>query len=169
MNKRGAISQEIGFWMPRLVFLIIAAILVATVVSYFVVEEASVLQTDAEIFTQRVLYSTNGISYVDPLTSRVYPGVIDLAKFNSIKNLEDSVFYGEKSTYLGAKFVLLDMNKKLISSQVHRNNAYRRIAEQGISGKGGVEVFEKDLYVLINDKGEEKRGFLKIIVVMSRS
>lgn len=169
MNKKGTLSQEAGFWIPRLVFLIIAGMLVHTIVSFFVMDEISVLDADAEIFVHRVLNSRDGISYVDPLTNRIYPGIIDLKKFKESRRIEDSIFYGDTSTYIGAKITLKDDKGNKISEQIYKNKAYRRIAEEGMRGAGGVELRKKDIYVLIKEEDNTRKGILHIDVVISRS
>jgi len=46
---------------------------------------------EAGVFTQRIVYSPNGLSYHDPLSNKVYPGIIDLEKFNN-PILDKSIF-----------------------------------------------------------------------------
>lgn len=170
MNKKGTISEEVGFWIPRLVFTIIVSVIVYLVTGMFILSEITVQDADAEIFNQRVLSSRQGISYVDPYTNRVYPGVIDIEKFNDMSSLERAIDYGEDSTYLGAKFILLDKEKRLVSEKVYNEKAYRRIIEGGYEGKGGVEVIDKDLYVMIRDiGGNTEPGYLHSTIIVSRS
>jgi len=171
-NKKAeaTITEEMGYWIPRLVFVIITALSIYILTSIFIQTEISVLNTDAELLSDRLLYSSYGISYYDPLSNRIYPGIIDISKLKDTSILEKAIFYGDKSTYLGAKITLTDNQGNIIGESIYNNNAYRRIAEKGLKGKGGVELKEKEIYVLArDDKGNLKNTNLKISTVISRS
>ena len=56
------------------------------------------------------LYSVNGISYYDKEINRLYPGIVDLDRFNS-SILNKSIDFGEEP-HIGAKIILKNIRKE---------------------------------------------------------
>ena len=127
-------------------------------------------QAEAGTANARAYYSIDGISYFDPLSGRVYAGTIDLEKFenNSIKILQKSMDFGEDK-HLGARFILRETNGKEITSAVYNPKTFKEIARKGIAGPGGVDVVDKQLYVLVKDKTHKRGAILDITIVIERS
>jgi len=170
-NKKAQTTLNTAYWLIRLgIFLPIVTLVVILIVNAYIQKEVPVLDVDAELLIHRIINSREGISYIDPLSNRLYPGIIDITRFKEQPRLEKSIFYGDTSTYIGAKLTLTNESGNTIAEIIYNNKAYRRIAERGLRGKGGVEVREKQLYVLArNKKGELQKATLHTEVVISRS
>jgi len=103
----------------------------------------------ASLLSQRLLSSPNSLSYVDPVTGRAYPGIIDAAKLRDPdleQALAETVWYDEPA--IGAKLIIG-------TRTVYYNKAYydRYQPLVGRSGPGGArsEAFQR--VMLIRDKG----------------
>lgn len=103
MNTKGLIAFNELIWIVRIIFVVIVFVM-ATVVYFYVVNVT--FATEGEemgIFMYRLLYSPTGISQFDPLSGRVYPGVIDIQRLENNAWQESIDFDGE---YMAAKLTL---------------------------------------------------------------
>ncbi|MBT7903497.1 hypothetical protein HN587_06560 [Candidatus Woesearchaeota archaeon] len=80
-NKNALITFNILAMIPRIIFLILAMIAIVILVRLFVVGQLDIDPVIADVFEHSLLYSPGGISFHDPLTGRIYPGVIDGTQF----------------------------------------------------------------------------------------
>ena len=107
MNKQGqTISFEMLMWIPRLIYLIIVIIATMGLIFAFIVTNVNVGDVESHILMQRLQFSPEGIVKYDPVTQRVYPGVVDDGKITP-NNLKSALDGGEKE--LAARFVLIDL------------------------------------------------------------
>ena len=159
-----------GRILMRVVLTIAVLLIIILFINLYSNINMDTAEAEAETFIYRTLYSADGISYTDGVSGRVYPGIIDLSKFenNSIPLLEKSIDYGADE-HVGAKFIVKDFAGKPLASAVYNPKTHRRIAEKGIAGPGGVDVKEKQVYALIKDKDSIIKGRLEISVVVERS
>lgn len=168
LQKKGTFTFDVALWIPRLSFTIILGIILLAVLNIYVQTDISVEEAEAEIFSQRILTQPSLISYKDPYTRRVYPGIIDIQRFNDI-DFDSKLSYSKDNTYLGAKIQIYNTKKDLIAEKIFNEKAYRRIAEEGIRGKGGINVYEKDTAILIYAEGKLSNAIMHTSVVVSRS
>jgi hypothetical protein len=127
-------------------------------------------EAESEIFIHNLVYSPHGISYYDGISGRLYPGTIDLSKFtNSTAPLlqKSADFGGDR--HIGAKITVYDFAGAPLTYAVYNPLTYQRIEERGVSGIGGVDVKEKQIYVLIKDKNNFYPGKISFSVVIARS
>jgi hypothetical protein len=142
-------------------------ILFANIYSYINIDT---YEAESELFIYRAVHSPNGISYVDGVSGRVYPGIIDISKFenNSIPILQQSIDFGADN-HIGARFIVKDFTGQPLASSTYNPITFRRIAEKNIAGPGGVDVKEKQIYALIKKQGTFIPGILEMSVVVERS
>ena len=97
----------------ELIFIIIFFVALIGVTSYSIKTEFDTTEISISLFFNR-LYTSPAINYVDAITSKAYPGVIDLEKFKALKRsvasnpLERDISYGNAKVPIGAKIVLYD-------------------------------------------------------------
>lgn len=171
MKKNALITFNMLMWLPRIIFMTIVFFSIVFLTSWYARTEIQTWQTESELIAQRILYSPGGISYNDPLSNRLYPGVIDLTKFkdNSIPLLDDSLFYGTENKHIGANITIIDLKKNQLAQGIYNNIVYRRIAEKGRLGRGGVNTVEKQIYVLAKDETKTIPAIAQITIVIPRT
>ena len=157
--KKALLSFNMLMWIPRIIFMTIVIFSILLMVGSYFRFEIAISGAESELFVQRLLNSPHGISYYDPLSNRVYPGIIDLDNFDL---LNKSVFYGEQKQ-VGAKLIVKDLGNKVLSERIYNNIVYRRLAQEG---KGGVDVFRKSLYILVRNESGQIPGMLNLEVVL---
>ncbi|MBT5022088.1 hypothetical protein HON01_04645, partial [Candidatus Woesearchaeota archaeon] len=81
-NKKGILSFNILVMIPRIVFMIIVFVCIIALVRLFIVSYYDVDPLIADVFTHSLVYSPGGVSTHDPLSGRVYPGIIDGVQFS---------------------------------------------------------------------------------------
>jgi hypothetical protein len=127
-------------------------------------------EAESEIFIHNILYSPNGISYYDGISGRLYPGTIDLSKLTNSTTalLQKSADFGA-DRHIGAKIIAYSSEGAPLTYAVYNPLTYQRIEERGISGIGGVDVKEKQIYVLIKDGNSFYPGKISMSVLIERS
>ena len=121
--------------------------------------ELDVSGAESELFVQRLLYSPHGLSFYDPYSSRLYPGIIDM---NNLDLIDNSLFYGENK-HIGAKLTFTDLNNNNLAEKIYNDIVYRRIIQEG---KGGVDVFRKSFYVFMRNESKQIPGNINIEIVL---
>ncbi|MBW2981375.1 hypothetical protein KY343_00715 [Candidatus Woesearchaeota archaeon] len=157
--KKGLLSFNMMMWIPRIIFMVIVVFSIVLLVATYFKLEMAVSEAENELFIQRLLYSPHGISFYDPYSNRIYPGIIDL---DNLDLLNKSIFYGEQK-HIGAKLSINDLNNSLLAERVYNDIVYRRIAQEG---KGGVDVLRKSLYVIVRNESRQIPGTLAMEVVL---
>jgi hypothetical protein len=149
--------------------LVIVLVSTVALTSNYAKSKLEVSNAEAELIIQRLLYSSHGIAYHDPLSNRVYPGIIDTTKLEN-SFLEKTFFYGKENKHLGAQIMITEpKTDKKIASVIYNGKVYTRIAEEGAKGAGGVDVKRKEISVLVKEKEKLVPAIAKITLVTSRS
>ncbi|MBN2112173.1 hypothetical protein JW707_03685 [Candidatus Woesearchaeota archaeon] len=161
MNKK---AQYITFMLLIIwaVFLVYEILVVVTFSSGYVNREIDVRDAEARIFANRILYSFDGIAYVDGDLGKVFPGTVDLKKLDS--DYLDSVFWMEDNQVMAAKITVTNLGTNTNHSAIYNDRwYYRMLPLAGKSGSGAsTEILEKR-YVAIYDGDEYKgQGMLEI-------
>ena len=159
MNKKALMQFNVMMWIPRLVFMVVVISSILLLVGLYFKMELTVSRAESELFMQRLLYSPHGLSFYDPYSNRIYPGIIDV---NNLDLINKSLFYGENK-HIGAKLTLTDMNNNVLAERTYYYLVYRRIAQEG---KGGVDVFRKALNVVIKNESKQIPGILRTEIVI---
>lgn len=174
--KKAITTFEMLIWIPRILFIIVIMFAIMALVRSYVTITLDTSEVEANIFANRIVYSKNGISYFDSELDRVYPGIIDVEKFNSQqteKFLEKTIYYGEKNMEISAKLVLKDINKNREFSAFYNENFFKeqkKMVDAGFTqGPGGAKGFAKKYNVLITEEGSLSSGILNIDVIIPNS
>lgn len=144
MNKKGVLFDWL-IWSIRITLLAIVIYCIVAITISPLEEDLNTHDLDYTFLLNRLFYSPNSISYVDDLTGRVYPGIIDLSKFNEEtlnKTLGTSSRFAVKIT-LGDKVIY--NNKDNYDDMAHL-----------VWSKAYDSVLTKK-YIIVKD-GEQKRG-----------
>ncbi len=168
MDKKGLIVFNMLTWIIKIFFYVMVVGTIFLIVNSYFSFKLDTKDAEAAIFTQRLIYSPNGLSYYDPLSNRLYPGIIDLSKIQDTSTINKSIFYGEESRHIGAKIIVEQGSKKTIG--IYNPNVYKRIVERGFLGRGGVDVMHENIYVLTTSNLHNLTpGNLKLEIVIPRS
>jgi hypothetical protein len=157
--KKGLISFNMLMWIPRIIFMVIVVLSIILLIASYFRLELVISKAESELFVQRLLYSPHGISFYDPYSNRVYPGIIDL---DNLELINQSIFYGEQK-HIGAKLIVKDLGNNILAENIYNNIVYRRIAQEG---RGGVDVLRKSLFVLVKNESGQIPGTLAMEVVL---
>jgi len=139
-------SKWILEFIPKLIFLGIAITVIVVFTSLLIVNNVNTSNLEMEVFFNKLMYSSGGISYHDVDTGRIYMGVIDPSKLDhnyliqslpyegkrfaaKITVYHQSVYYPNESSYLNLKpFTALDgpsgadtLDRKFTSAYVNEN------------------------------------------------
>lgn len=179
MGKRAGITfSTLIFAFYRMMILFMVALALVLFVRQFVKASIDISDVESELFAQGLMKSPDGLSYVDPVTGRVYPGVIDYDTFTDIPKLEEklnNVFYYEKNMFIAADVELLSQDGKQFKSAApayYNKDMYQvwyPLAKTGFIGAGGAELYKKIYPVLIREQSGYTEGLVRITIVMPRS
>ncbi len=115
-----------------------------------------------KIIVNRLFFSANSISYVDETIGKVYPGIIDIEKFEN--NVLDASFFTRENKAAAAKLDLINLDTNETKEAYINKDLYDRWKnyvkfEQYSSVKD-------QFYVLIKDGDNQYSGLLKVNVLM---
>lgn len=167
MDKRAQVSFHLLQTIPRFIFLILVLFSVVFLVRSYVADNLNVQDVQAEVFSDRILYSPNGILYFDSDLKRAVPGIIDPSKLND-KQLDNLMDYKDGG-FIAANISLVDFNGNFVSSGSYNHQTYSRwnpVALAKIPGSGGVKRFMKSIFVNYYEKNTMKQGLLNFEVLL---
>jgi len=178
-NKKGtsSISEHVLLWIPKFVYLVIVVLSVVFLVRMLVVSNIDSTEAEARIFANRIFYSPNAVSYVDPELGRAYPGIIDADKFKSMENSDltfldiTSLSYGKENRLIAAKLRLKNFESGEEHNVYYNKENYlywepRTI--HGVSGSGSVNSVDEQRYVTIKSGEKFTSGKLIINIIVRR-
>ncbi|MEK6835844.1 MAG: hypothetical protein AABX55_02365 [Nanoarchaeota archaeon] len=99
MAEAKELTEAWIIWIPTIIAFFVVISLIVIIISLAVQKDINIEKIQQPILRQRFLYSENCLAYKQ---DRVYPGIIDLAKFNE-KRLQDCFNPNDK---IGAQLVL---------------------------------------------------------------
>ncbi len=124
---------------------------------------------EANVVTTRVLYS-DLIMKQDPVTMRVYPGIVDLDKVN--EHINDRFIY-ENERIVGVKIIVYskESKEKVVEKVTFMNpSRYKELLElRRFTGIGGSEEYYREYPITIIDSTGERYGILGIHILVPRS
>jgi len=114
IGKR-AQAFKLFLWVLFEFFLVIlVSIYIVIIVNSYVDIEFDIGELERELFIQNLINSPEGISYVDVVSGRVYPGIINIEEFSNTKVIEaklDNAFnYGDRTPVIAVSMTLMDAN-----------------------------------------------------------
>ena len=170
MNRKAGMTK---YMMMSLIRILIMAVVVLGIVLLFkslLFSDLDVSQVKNGVLYSKIMYSPNGITYVDERTGRAYPGTIDLDKFTE-ETLENSINYTYER-YISAKLTLLD-DKKAEKKTIFLNkvwyNRWLPLSNKQFLGLGSTEKQETIVTIIYKENNEFKQGFLTITTLQPKS
>jgi hypothetical protein len=146
MNKKGQ-TEEIIEQIPYIIITIVVMAAMFFLISYYSRSVVDVKPIQREVFINRMLYQPNALSYTDPLTGKVYPGIIMDSNFTSA-HLDQAINYTYEKQIM-AKFELLRPdNAEVIKVAYYHGEWYKNLeplARSGVGGAGGASFEERTL------------------------
>jgi hypothetical protein len=148
-NSKG--QAEMLEWIPRLLMMLVAIIVIAMLVRYFALRDIDTPEMSRAAYVYRLYYDPNLLIVTDDATGRAYPGVIDIAKFTSARI--DAVYgvNGKISSALTLTGPCVPGEKHEITIY-HDKDTYDKnigFARFGTIGPGGSTIEERLLPVTI--------------------
>jgi len=174
MNKKAAIGMTLLQEIPRILLTIFVTLSIVFLISSFSKTEVKTFSVETNLMIQRIVF-LEAISYYDQDINRIYPGIIDVEKFQAADfdaRLSKSIFYSERNSWIGAKLYLQPMDYGFRNIERYYNEDYYKLKEPllGFKGIGGVDRNTQELFVLAIDQfGTKHPSKLTIDVIMSRS
>lgn len=167
--KKAQVTEKFMMQIPKLIMLILVFFIVIAIINVYRVDKLDVQQIESSLLLDRILYSRNCISYVNPDTTRSYPGIIDLNRFSS-DNLESCLYYEDENRNNAAKLILEDLDGNSIKTVFYNKKWYENWYPLiGISGSGGTKLFSERNYVLIKEDDGLKKAKLITYTIIPNS
>jgi len=172
-GKKAEISGEVITVIPKIIFLIAVLFAFIILVKSLIVTSIDIRQVESEILVNRILFS-EAISYNDKGIDRLYPGIIDLKKFEEISknnpNSLDTTFisYGSDNPIITSKITLKQANKKDIVAFYNREKfvKWEPRALPGITGGAGrFKTFKEQKYVLVKEGEKLTPAVLEFFII----
>lgn len=160
--------------------IVLITILIIVIVVQMVVNAKPSSNLEADVFVSNLLYSTNGISYIDPNTGELLP-IIDSSKLDyvgkeEISYLDDNFKYGTFNSYIAAKIDLINYEGNLFKQEIYNkhssigqyNYGYDVWAnlDSKLFGGASSTIYYYEFPVSYIEDNEIKKGTLKIEVVL---
>lgn len=163
--RKAQVSGDVLAWIPKIILLVAVILVVLFLVRLYIVTKIDIKDAEAIVLVNRIMFSPHGFSYYDEKINRVYPGVIDLEKFND--SILEKIAYLPENLLISAKLTLTDMDKNPIKTIYYNKPWYDNwLPMAGISGPGGKTKITKTYYVLLKQGDEIKQAVLKFEVLM---
>lgn len=174
-NKRGVISGEVVSWIPRIIFLIVVVFAVVLLVKILIITIIDARDTEANVLVNRFLFSKDGLSYYDDKIKRVYPGIIDFKKFESLSSNNpnsldtEGISYGPDNPLIAAKITLKYVEPGLELTAYYNKDKYDkwspRVLPTVTGGAGSVKAFTEKKFVLVKEGDKLSPAFLEFDII----
>jgi len=138
-------------------------------INYYINNKLETNMLQAETIANRILYS-DAIMYSDENTFRVYPGIVDLKKFND-DNIKNYIQYTNER-HVGIKMKILNKNpdktKQFVAEAYVNKDNYDNLKQLlGIPGQGSATMHVRSYpitYIDIDDNYNYGQLVIEIIV-----
>ena len=190
MKKRKALSTyDMIYWMARILFVTFMLITIYFVANIYESQALDTSKVEAQLFEHYLFYSPNSISYSDPYTGRIYPGVLDIKNFDE-ERLNKAANFGEINNMVAANITLRsasqinlagDLEKpEIVASVVYNQEKYERWIQlvpipqfgTGVLIKGPGTVFShsaKRYVVYFDEEGNQKYGEVETKILVPKT
>ena len=163
MNKKAQVDTILNWAMIRIFVLIIILGTLLIVISSQLNSGLDSHEVENYILIKRITYSPNLLAYKDPVTDRVYPGIIDFSKF-STENLESNLENKNKRLAVNIQLTNLETDK---ITKAYINEQRARAWDDYLS-IGGYDSSYFKRFVKIYDNGKFIPGILTIRVIAKK-
>ena len=148
--------------IPKLLFLAVIVFAVFFMAKFYVSVIVVSEDTRCNVFVDQVLYSREGIIYIDPVINRPYPGVIDLTRFNS--EILDGMMQPKKSGIIAAELKLITESET--KKAMYNERGFNLWLPRTFGGDFVMKGFK--IPVLYKTGDALKEGILDIDVITSK-
>lgn len=162
LNKKGVSFKILNMALFRLLFISIIFFGLYLFTTSLIRTNIDVDDLRDMIMFNRLLYSKNSISYYDGYIDRLYPGVIDISRFND-DVLAKAFNYSENK--MAIKLELTNLESNEVSEAYINKQWYERWAPLT-----KFEQYDKKIkwrYVLIKNNGQLQKGILRVDMVVA--
>lgn len=172
MNKKAQQLSYYALTILRFVWLIVLVVIILFLIAGFSRKEIDHYDTEAHLIYYSLLHSKTGISYFDPDTERVYPGIVPYSIFKDKLidyNLERNFKYSKEK--MAFKITLSYNNEKrdIIVGKCYNlwDGILTATGSRKSKGVGGAirNTFSRPILFRINDKLE--RGNMELDIILS--
>lgn len=167
MNKRAEQSFSMIQWIGRMLILIMIMFSIIFLMRRFTADTLNVQTVQAEVFANRIFYSSNTFLYYDSDLQKEIPGTFDPKKITDVQ-FDKSMDYKDTS-FIAARFTLYDASKNMVARATHNKESFEHWlpqAQLGLTGKGAFKTSIKSWYVLYVNASEVKKGIVEIEVLL---
>ncbi len=173
-KKRGEVSSEVIYFIPKIIFLTAVLFAVVILVKKFIITTTDIRPVESNILVRRLLYTNDGLSYFDSQLNRVYPGTIDLERFKTLSQsnpneLDNSIInYEDGDTIISAKITLKQQDKENIIAYYNKDRFDKwepRVLPGVRGGTGSVKAFKEQQYILIKENEKISPGILEFYMI----
>jgi hypothetical protein len=163
MNKKGIMDTILNWVFYRLPILIIIIVFFGLALIYHYNTGLNSHSIEYLVMANRIIYSPNLLAYRDPDTNRVYPGTIDLKKFDTAK-LEGNLKNASERLAINLELSYLDKDNV---TKAYINEKKAKIWDDYVA-IGGYDLSVQKRYVKIKDNTGFHPGTLKIKVIIKK-
>lgn len=158
------LQMMFGFFRFFLVLFIIFSI-VFIVRSHFKVK-IDILDAELNLLAHNMLYTPGGISYQDPITNRIYPGIINLEEFENTftmsSRLNQAFFYDKQPVFAAAFTLDIPQQNKRVEGVYYQKDWYDKwnpLSSSRLIGRGSVikKKFTFDVLVKASDQQPDQQ------------
>jgi len=165
-KKAQTFVQSVLKYIPKIIFVTIVTVVVIFLVALFNQKNVSAEDLRAEIFAQRIKSS---LAYYDEEIDRVYPGVMDLVKFNdndkeNNKALAQTIYTSADVDFISAKLVLKDLDDNSQHTTYYKKKTFDKWVPFSFD-KSKFLKLNKQRLVLIKKQNGFSPGRLQIEII----
>ena len=162
MNKKGQMFKAFWYYLIRVPIIILLFGLFMYISGGLQDQALSSPQIREKIIINRLFFSPNSISYVDDTLGRVYPGIIDMSKFDNVTL--DRSFFTKENKASAAKLELINLD--LEESKITYINEELYSRWKNYVKFEQYSSYKDQFYVIIRDGNKDYKGLLKVNVLM---
>lgn len=166
LAKKGQAMEEMAH-IPRVFLLVVLVFVIYGLISLGIKNNADISQAESELILQRILYSTQGISYYDLELQRLYPGTVDLNKFTT-RYLESIFSLPNEDQHISARIELKTNDLEIAPVYINEEWFNRWLPLTSFLGKGGKNLATETLPITIIKDNNKIQGILRIEVITPR-
>ena len=159
-SKNALISFAVVNHILEIIFIISVGVFVFFIIHFE--KDIDTFPVESEIFADRILYSNSGLWYYDENISRLYPGILELDKFNNKERMESSlnqtINYGDENKRTAAELILEDSQGNKFGPIYYNEQKYKEWIEwykAGVKKGAGARQGETRKIVVTIKKGNE--------------
>jgi len=175
-GRKGIMSFNFLVMIPRIIFLVIMMIVCVILIRMFLNNKFDVTDIQSEVLIDGMLYGAGGVGYLDPVTGRTYPEVIDPDQLNSYE-LDNTLYY-PANNIISARIVVgkgtLLVGEPSLFRAVYYNKEWydnwEPLLRWNIAGIGGVKDYTREFPIILRrPDGSLTSGEVHFQVIQPRS